>query len=213
MFQEFAKIARLNREIIITEKIDGTNAQVFIVDGNDVTEDVIGLPFVAQVDGFLVAAGSRTRWITPQQDNHGFAKWVQDHAHELIQLGPGRHFGEWWGPGIQRGYGQREKRFSLFNTSRWLDSHETQTMVIPEKATLAPQCCYVVPVLYRGLFGTAESGLTSAVSTCLERLWTFGSVASPGFMRPEGLVVYHTAANIFFKVTLEKDEVPKSLAK
>jgi hypothetical protein len=30
-------------------------------------------------------------------------------------------------------------------------------------------------------------------------------------MRPEGVVVYHTAANIAFKRTLEKDESPKSL--
>jgi len=37
-----------------------------------------------------------------------------------------------------------------------------------------------------------------------------GSVASPGFMRPEGVVVYHVAANMYFKKTIEKDEEPKS---
>jgi len=31
-FQEFPKMARLSREVIITEKIDGTNIQVFISD-------------------------------------------------------------------------------------------------------------------------------------------------------------------------------------
>ena len=30
-FQEFPKMARLAREVIVTEKIDGTNAQVYIV--------------------------------------------------------------------------------------------------------------------------------------------------------------------------------------
>jgi hypothetical protein len=57
-FQEFPKIARLSREIIITEKIDGTNAQILITEEGD----------------FLI--GSRTRWITPQDDNYGFAKWA-----------------------------------------------------------------------------------------------------------------------------------------
>ena len=35
------------------------------------------------------------------------------------------------------------------------------------------------------------------------------SVAAPGFMKPEGVVVFHTAGNLGFKKTLEKDEVPK----
>jgi hypothetical protein len=32
-FTEFPKMARLSRDVIITEKIDGTNAQVFISPG------------------------------------------------------------------------------------------------------------------------------------------------------------------------------------
>ena len=100
-FTEFPKMARLSREVIVTEKIDGTNAQVCIGE-----------------DGSMLA-GSRTRWITPQDDNHGFAAWVEAHREELLTLGPGRHFGEWWGSGIQRGYGLKEKRFSLFNARRW----------------------------------------------------------------------------------------------
>jgi hypothetical protein len=173
-FQDFPKMARLSREIVITEKLDGTNAQVCIAD-----------------DG-TVLAGSRTRWITPSDDHFGFAAWVAEHADELRELGPGRHFGEWWGQGIQRKYGLNEKRFSLFNTSRWGEAR--------------PACCHVVPVLYRGDF------TTEAVSTALERLRTLGSVAAPGFMKPEGVVVFHTAGNVGFKKTLEKDEVPKTLA-
>jgi hypothetical protein len=94
-FREFPKMARLSREIIITEKIDGTNAQIFIGEDGE----------------FL--CGSRTRWITPENDNYGFAKWAYERKDDLIRdLGPGRHFGEWWGQGIQRGYGLKEKRFS-----------------------------------------------------------------------------------------------------
>ena len=35
-FQEFPKMARLTREVIVTEKIDGTNAQVFIAEDGTV---------------------------------------------------------------------------------------------------------------------------------------------------------------------------------
>ena len=107
-----------------------------------------------------------------------------------MALGPGRHFGEWWGQGIQRGYALKEKRFSLFNVTRWTEAH--------------PPCCDVVPVLWRGIFET------DAVLMCLRDLIETGSVASPGFMRPEGVVVYHVAANMCFKKTIEKDEEPKS---
>lgn len=172
MFEEFPKIARLSREIIVTEKIDGTNAQVEITDAGH------------------ILAGSRSRYITLQDDNFGFAAWVADHADELRQLGPGRHFGEWWGSGIQRRYGVPDKRFSLFNTARWSESR--------------PECCRVVPVLYRGPFDT------TAIDDCLKRLTESGSVAAPGFMKPEGIIVYHTASRALFKKTIERDSEPKS---
>lgn len=129
-FVGFPKIARLNREIVVTEKIDGTNAQV------EITEDGI------------VRAGSRNRYITPEGDNHGFAAWVRDNADDLRRLGPGRHFGEWWGSGIQSGYGlpKGEKRFSLFNVSRWDDDVLNEEDGLPAR----PRCCGVVPTLYRG---------------------------------------------------------------
>ena len=174
-FEEFPKIARLSRECIITEKLDGTNAQVFIGEDGE----------------FLV--GSRNRWITPEDDNYGFARWAMDHKEELLALGPGRHFGEWWGQGIQRKYPIGEKRFSLFNVSRWGDD------------AVRPACCHVVPTLYKGEFTTA------AVENCIKNLRELGSVAAPGFMNPEGVVVFHLAAGIGFKKTIEKDEVPKGV--
>lgn len=188
-FVEFPKMPRLSREIIISEKIDGTNAQVAIV-------ELEGHPLpgaIYQNDGLALFAGSRTRWITPADDNYGFARWCQDNAEELLLLGPGRHFGEWWGQGIQRNYGLKEKRFSLFNVNRWADD------------AVRPACCHVVPDLFRGEFNTNIIELT------LDLLRTDGSLAAPGFMKPEGIVIFHTAGNLGFKKTLDKDEMPKSL--
>ena len=63
-FQEFPKMVRFSRECIITEKIDGTNAQILITEDGD------------------LFTGSRTRWITPDNDNHGFARWVEGNKQE-----------------------------------------------------------------------------------------------------------------------------------
>ena len=187
-FVGFPKMPRLHREIIITEKIDGTNAQIYI---STKPEDDTGCAARVLVGTELLSlrAGSRNRWITPNDDNFGFAGWVADNAHELAQLGPGRHFGEWWGKGIQRGYGLSEKRFSLFNVTRW---------------STPPACCHVVPTLYTGGFSLDE------VENVVAHLRRNGSEAAPGFMKPEGVVVFHTAANMTFKQTLEDDDVPKS---
>jgi hypothetical protein len=169
-FQGFPKMARLTRDCLITEKIDGTNAQVCIGEDGE----------------FRV--GSRTRWITPDNDNFGFARWAYEHKDELLKLGPGRHFGEWWGAGIQRKYGQKEgKFFSLFNVLKWAD------------VNVRPACCLCVPVLYRGLFDTVE------INGVLEHLKTTGSWVVPGFMNPEGIIVHHLAAGVSFKKTLQDD--------
>lgn len=173
-FVEFQKIARLSRNCVISEKIDGTNGCIFVGEDGE----------------FLV--GSRSRWITPEDDNYGFARWAAEHKDELLTLGPGRHFGEWWGAGIQRRYDMTEKVFSLFNTSRW-------TVDNPP-----PPCCRVVPVMFTGIFSS------TVVDVCLEQLKSLGSVAAPGFMRPEGVVIYQTASRYYFKKTIEKDDEPKS---
>jgi hypothetical protein len=183
-FVEFKKIPRLSREVIISEKIDGTNGVIYIGEDGE----------------FLV--GSRTGWINEHTDNHGFYKWAIENKEELLKLGAGTHYGEWWGSGIQRGYDlpKGEKRFSLFNCRRWVKD-KTQSLL--EKQEYCPECCYVVPILWTGIFDTLQIDLT------LTTLGRTGSKASAGFMRPEGIVIYHKAGNLMFKKTAEKDNEQK----
>lgn len=193
-FQEFPKIARFSRDVIVTEKIDGTNACIFIGEDGE------------------FQTGSRTRWITPEADNYGFSTWAHAHKDELMTLGPGRHYGEWWGSGCQRGYDlpKGEKRFSLFNVVRWCLHGETPQQIptadprIVKMQDVLPPCVGLVPVLWRGRFDDLD------LDAVLADLRQHGSTAAPGFMRPEGVVVFHVAGCVGFKKTLEKDNEPKS---
>lgn len=191
IFNEFAKIGRLNRQCTVTEKIDGTNGSIFIGENGE----------------FLT--GSRTRWITPGDDNYGFSKWANEHKEELLKLGEGTHYGEWWGSGIQRNYGltKDDKRFSLFNTMRWCLFGETPKLIsidpktkIEKHQKVLPQCCGLVPILYEGIFDTC------IIKGLLKTMAEQGSMAVKGFMKPEGIVIYHKSANVYFKVTIEKDD-------
>lgn len=181
-FREFASISRLSRDMIVTEKLDGTNAQV------TVTEDG------------RVLAGSRNRWITPDADNFGFAAWVRDHEDELRGMGPGSHYGEWWGAGIQRRYGLTEKRFSLFNVGRWTSDQSITGRRGESTQCAEVRCCHVVPVLLRWTFDTGR------VDAALSDLAEGGSWAAPGFMKPEGVVVFHAKSGTLFKKTLDKND-------
>lgn len=188
VFEPFPKLARLSRECVVTEKIDGTNAQIYIVEPEtlecDEYEAVMNTTPLAEVGHLYIYAGSRTRMITPGKntDNFGFAGWVFENRDELVKLGPGRHYGEWYGKGIQRGYGLDEKRFALFHTHG-----------IEHK----PDCVSVVPTLYAGVFDTAR------INAVMETLWSDGSVAVPGFKNPEGIVVFHGHARVAFKKTFD----------
>lgn len=180
-FTPWPSIPRLYRDVTVTEKIDGTNAAIQFGSADT------ALPFAAQ---------SRSRIITPDEDNHGFARWVYANASTLHAiLGEGLHFGEWWGSGVNRGYGleKGEKRFSLFNTKRWA--------WLQHGSEDAPGL-YSVPVLYQGSF---EDWLYGEQGEVMNYLQTKGSLASPGYMNPEGVVVYHHAANHCFKYTLDGD--------
>lgn len=170
-FHPFPKIPRLHRRVIVTEKIDGTNASVHI-----------------NADESVIRAASRTRFLTPEDDNFGFAAWVYENRYELLKLGPGAHFGEWWGKGIQRNYGRTDRVFSLFNTEKWSDP------------LVRPACCAVVPII-----GVSEDFDSAFIASCADVLRKDGSHAQPRYMNPEGLVVFHTAGNRLFKYTLDGD--------
>ena len=165
-FIKWPKIPRLENEIFhISEKIDGTNACIVITDEGD------------------VGAQSRTRLITPEDDNYGFANWVYENHHQLFEdLGPGHHFGEWWGQGIQRGYDLKEKRFSLFNPTK-------QSSI-----------CSNVPMIK----SEAHKFLHESIQDCVERLQRHGSFAASGYMRPEGLVIYGEQSHVYWKVIIDK---------
>lgn len=157
-FKDFGKIARFRTlQCTVTEKIDGTNAQIYVSEDPESP----------------ILVGSRNRWITPQQDNYGFAAFVHAHGDAWRALGPGRHFGEWYGAGIQRRYGLSEKRFALFNVSRYAEG-------LPEGL---PSNVHLVPVLYQGPLDTVTLSATT------ETLYTNGSVAVPGWSKPEGVII------------------------
>lgn len=210
-FTPFPKVPRWSRDIVITEKLDGTNAAVRIIDCADPSPDAaVNVPNeepIANVGDLYFFAQSRTRLIEPGDDNFGFAAWVVANASDLAGLGPGVHFGEYWGRGIQRNYGLDERRFSLFNTARWADAHVAgEFPVLPDGQSMAPLCCHVVPTLYAG--PCSELSILLAV----KELEDHGSVAAPGFATPEGIMVWHEAARQLFKKTIVDDEKPKGAA-
>ncbi len=213
-FQAWPKIPRLNRGCVVTEKIDGTNAAV-VIERVEPSRPKHAFELIRILldsnELFAVFAQSRKRLLQTNEDggkgsdNFAFAAWVKENALELAAvLGEGRHFGEWWGSGIQRAYGlaDGERRFSLFNASRWLDQRGHGL-----GDNLCPSCCSVVPVLGSG------TNLNAVAKDAVMLLDDEGSRAAPGFDNPEGIVVYHTAARQSFKVTLEGDESPKGIYK
>ena len=192
MFRAWPKIPRLENEVYhITEKIDGTNAAIVIQPLPHISEgkeptypEPISVFYTETADAYGIWAQSRTRLITPEDDNFGFARWVQENAEQLIKdLGIGYHYGEWWGQGINRGYGLDHKRFSLFNPTKHSD------------------ICYHVPYMV-----TVENyrELQDWINVECERLVEEGSLASLGYMRPEGLVVYAEKAKTYWKVIVDK---------
>lgn len=204
-FEAWPKIGRLRRDMVITEKLDGTNGQISI--RPELTENDHSVYVHPQLDWevvtdngiYYIRAGSRNKWIAPgKQDNAGFAGWVRENADVLVELlGEGRHYGEWWGQGIQRRYDMEHKQFSLFNVGRWNDA-----MFYDSGVTIN-----VVPTLYEGPFRT------DSIKNVVDQLEYNGSVAAPGFMDPEGVIVFHTASQVSFKQTIKGDDAPKSVTK
>jgi hypothetical protein len=195
MFQPFPKLTRFSQDWTVTEKIDGSNAQIFI---DPYIEDIDRKYVLYNDKEYCVYAGSRSRFLTADKhgDHMGFAKWVQKYAEELVNtLGPGRHYGEWWGQGIQRGYDLKEKRFSLFNVSRWKEEEVNKVPFL-----------HVVPTLSSVGFYLRGPDCFEAI---LDMLKETGSKAAPGYMNPEGIVMHHGRSGTLFKKTFDYDEEGK----
>lgn len=157
-FEPFPKIPRLKVNCTITEKIDGSNGQILFDDEGN------------------MKVGSRNRWLGESlQDNYGFYAWASANREVLFQqLGPGRHFGEWWGNKIERCYDMKRRQFSLFNVHRWMGKIELAACEIG---------LGVVPMIHHGEFSEA------IVDEACRILQDQGSFVRPGFMNPEGVVV------------------------
>jgi len=192
VFEGFPKIPRLSRDCVVTEKIDGTNASIHIPKDGKMVQvetqegDVKLVPFLC---------ASKKHWIFPgKKDNFGFASWAYANALGLLEaLGPGSHYGEWYGRGIQRTYGLQERRWALFNTARWKGIEGTSGGLVT-----------CVPTLGEFEFDTDK------ILMLLAAMQMIGSQAVPGFMRPEGVVVFHKASGYLFKKTMEHDEKGKN---
>lgn len=200
-FTRWPSILRMSKErVLVTEKIDGSNAAIRIrpLKGETLSDNYDLSQSLGVVNGYALWAQSRKRFLLPvkEKDNFGFAKWVDEYATELLEiLGPGDHFGEWWGQGIQRGYGLTEKRFSLFNAPRW-----SETLHYNKAKSSVPNL-YTVPMMYAG-------SLYDLDLDDLRLILNQGSIAVPGF-KAEGMVVYLREANVSYKVFLENDDIHK----
>lgn len=202
-FKSWESIPRMSKEkVFVTEKIDGSNAAIRIRPF-DINEDRSSQLDTVSIDGeqFTVWAQSRTRFLGPtkETDNFGFGRWVYDNAPELVKiLGPGDHYGEWWGSKIQRGYGltNGERKFSLFNASRWYEVlHHTESRS-------AVDGLLIVPTLYNGRFYDFD------VKAVRDDLVQNGSKIVRGF-KAEGMIVYLRELGKSYKVLLDNDEIHK----
>jgi len=175
-FKGFGKIPRGNPLLVtITEKINGTNACV--VCGNN----------------GVVLVQSRKRIITTEDDNFGFAAWVEENKEDLAGLGAGYSYGEWAGPGIQKNpHNLDEKTFFLFNVSRWADEQPDFLPNLSKWPDARPACCSVVPVLFQGELTPGQ------IDDILHEL---KQNAGDG-VTPEGIIIYHHLTRSYTKHTI-----------
>lgn len=191
-FIKWPSTPRFHKGLSITEKIDGTNACIRILNGE-------------------VTAQSRKRIITPESDNFGFASWVYENAGALTDvLGYGVHFGEWFGEGIQKNpLGIEGKRFAHFSPWKFNDTEKERI----ENSGLVE----FVPILFEGqadyltiphviqeleLYGSKVPGAKKIAN---------GYAHEPDqHAAAEGVIVWHRESQQKYKILLENDEIHKS---
>lgn len=166
-FKGWPKTPRLTNETFsITEKLDGTNAQIYIHE-----------------DG-TIQAGSRTQWLSEEKDNYGFYKWVQERRGSLItNLAPGRYYGEFIGAGIQRKYNlSPDKRLYLFHL------RENMLLCEPKSVCLSTLCdasVYFIPMLAEDI--PFNILLETILDTHMSLLKNGSSVNN--YKYPEGMII------------------------
>lgn len=182
-FRKFPKISRLTSPVVVSEKVDGTN----------------GLIYVDYEGG--VFAGSRNRWLTEADgsvadDNYGFGAWVRMHARDLRgTLGPGYHYGEWFGKGIARNYGLDHRRFYLFAVDRY-PSLVNNDLTLHDGTHLG-----TVPVLHRAVEFDHRHIPEIAAELHHSRI--------NSFPRPEGFCIFFEHNHMILKVVLDKHNEKK----
>lgn len=201
-FRSWGKTPRLFRDVVITEKIDGTNCAVIIEQVSN-TSDREGVLVFQEVGGALYAVGaqSKNRLIYPGKttDNYNFAQWVQENAEQLVEaFGPGHHFGEWWGKGIQNRYDVDYRTFSLFNTAKHADLFFHTNLLNDVDVTVES-----VPILFEGEFSE------EAVQRVAREMLKNGSFAVPHAANPEGICIYHTQSKQVYKYTFDNNDKGK----
>ena len=187
-YNSFPSIERLeNIYCIISEKIDGTNGLIEINETN-------------------VRFGSRNRYVFFNDDNAGFANFFRDYearfkdaAKDIItdESYPLRIYGEWFGCGIQRNYGLKDKFFMPFHLfySKKLIEYQIPNIVTPN-------------IMYAGKFSI------EVVDACMQQLKLDGSGVVKNYKQPEGIVIFFPKYNFRLKETFDgakwKDALPKS---
>ena len=184
--------------------------------------------------GDTVIAQSRTRYITPGDDNAGFAAWVKANQMRFLRCRRGRDFivfGEWCGPGIMKGTGVNnlsQPVFAIFGL-RFLDDEDslivTPGLLIDMLEPLLGEDVYIIP--WHGTSVTLDplgdrdvlqpvlDGIESEVQRVEERCPFAASLGAEGI--GEGLVYYPTShpgkenfSNLAFKAKGQKHRVVKS---
>lgn len=175
-FKAYPKTQRLSNEIVtIAEKIDGTNG-VLHVDHQSRT----------------VLAGSRSKWLindgSRSWDNHGFGAWVKENEEKLLNLPEGLHYGEWYGKGINRNYGMKDRKLMLFNRSRYQNILEEGDF--PTELELETVISLV-----------SVSELPEEALRIKARVDKEGSYHVPGFMKTEGVIFrFQLSAKVYKEV-------------
>lgn len=194
-FKSWGSTTRENKNKTITEKLDGTNACVVVYNGE-------------------VRAQSRKRFITPDDDNYGFAKWVYDNAGALMDtLGYGYHYGEWFGEGIQKNpLGIEGKRFALFHPTKYTEANGYNLAMVDGLETVPllhhGQCdVWTIPNIMQDLelYGSKVVGAkTSQEPGFFDMNVTYTKAAEP-----EGIIIWNNETRTRTKMLLKDDAFHK----